>query len=430
VVSPTGDFAIVNATVATLAQLSARAGGAATEGDLGIIPKAAIVARAGRIAAFGSHADCRVALAEARRNGPPDFVEYDAGGSLVLPGLIDAHTHALFAGDRVADFEAIAAGEKPTLGIRYTVEQTRRCSEGELVEVGKRRLALMADHGTTTAEVKSGYALTAPGESTMLRAMRVLDAQAGLPHVVATFCGAHALPPEFDDYEAFVDELCATILPAVAELGIARYADAFCEVGHFSVAQSRRFLQACAARGMRLRLHADELQHSGGSILAAELRCASADHLNFADAGDVARLAGAHCAAVLCPATTEYLGLPRYAPARDLIDAGVPVSLATDFNPGTSTCFSLQTVAHLARRRLHMTAPETVAALTVNPALSLGVAAEAGSIELGKRADLVVLASSDYREFGYYYGVNLVTLVTIGRPTTLFEIGDGAPRVF
>jgi imidazolonepropionase len=413
VVSHARNFAIVNATVATLAHV--RSGEAIAEPDLGIIANACVVARDGRIVAVGTHADCGSALAEARKNGSATFNEYDARGDLVVPGFIDAHTHALFAGDRIPDFEAIAAGTKPKLGIRYTVEQTRACSERELIAIGARRLSLMAEHGTTTAEVKSGYALTASGEATMLRAMRSLDAQPEIPNVVATFCGAHALPPEFDDYDAFVDELCSTILPAVAGLGIARYADAFCENGYFSVAQSRRFLKACAARGMLLRVHADELEHSGGSALAAELRCASADHLNFANDADVASLASARCTAVLCPATTEYLGLERYAPARALIDAGVPVALGTDFNPGTCPCFSLQTVAHLARRRLHMTAPETLAALTVNPAYSLGLGDETGSIEVGKRADLVTLATSDFREFGYYYGVNLAMHVTIGR---------------
>jgi len=430
VVSPACDFAIVNATLATLAPLSARPGCAVTADDLGIIEKGTVVARQGRIAAVGAHADCQAAMAEAKREDSLEFIEYDARGGLVVPGLIDAHTHSLFAGDRVADFEAISAGEKPQLGIRFTMEQTRRCSDEQLVAVGARRLALMAEHGTTTAEVKTGYALTARGEGAMLRAMRELDAQAGLPHVVATFCGAHALPPEFDDYDAFVDELCATILPAIAELDIARFADAFCEAGYFSVAQSRRFLLACEARGMRLRLHADELGHSGGSLLAAELGCASADHLNFADADDISRLARAGCTAVLCPSTTEYLGLSRYAPARALIAAGVPVAVATDFNPGTSTCFSLQTAAYLARRRLRMTAPETLAAITLNAAHSLGIAREAGSIELGKRADLVALATSDYRELGYYYGVNLSTLVTIGRESTRFAIGGAATRVF
>ena len=408
------DFAIVNATVATLAQAGNQLGAPFTEDDLAIVKDAAIVARNGRFVAVGTLADCSPALADARRAGDGGFIEYDVRGNLVMPGLIDAHTHALFAGNRIADFEAIAAGRTPKLGIRHTVEQTRNCSADELVAVGKRRLSLMADHGTTTAEMKTGYALTAAGESAMLRAMQTLDAQEGVPNIVATFCGAHALPPEFDDYDAFVDELCANILPAVAQLGIAKYADAFCEQGFFSVAQSRRFLQACAARGMQLRIHADELHHSGGAALAAELRCASADHLNFADHVDVEALARARCTAVLCPATTEFLGLERYAPARELIDAGVPVALATDFNPGTSTCFSLQTVAHLARRRLQMTAAETLASLTINPARSLGLSGETGSIEVGKRADMLVLATSDYNEFGYYYGVNLATMVTIG----------------
>jgi len=366
VVSQSSDFAIVNATLATLAPLSARLDSVVTADDLGIIEKGAVVARQGRIAAVGSHADCRSAIADAQRKGRSDFIEYDARGGLVVPGLIDAHTHALFAGDRVADFEAISAGEKPKLGIRYTMEQTRLCSDDDLVAVGARRLALMADHGTTTAEVKTGYALTARGESAMLRAMKVLDARAGMPHVVATFCGAHALPPEFDDYDAFVDELCATILPAVADLGIARFADAFCETGYFSVAQSRRFLQACEARGMRLRLHADELAHSGGSVLAAELGCASADHLNFADANDISRLAHARCIAVLCPATNEYLGLSQYAPARALIDAGVPVALATDYNPGTSPTPSMPFVISLACTHMKMTPEEAIAAATIS----------------------------------------------------------------
>ena len=414
-VSRARDFAIVNATLATLAPLAKRGGAAVAENDLGIVANATVVARDGRIAAVGTHAQCRDALASARRTAGSDFFEHDAAGNLVLPGLIDAHTHALFAGDRVDDFEAIAAGRAPTLGIRFTMEQTRRCSDEQLVALGERRLALMAAHGTTTAEVKTGYALTAAGESAMLRAMAALDALPGLPHVVSTFCGAHALPPEFDDYDSFVDELCATILPVVVKLGVARFADAFCEAGYFSVDQTRRFLQACAQRGLGLRVHADELQHSGGSALAAELRCASADHLNFIEEPAIRGLAGAGCVAVLCPATTEYLGLSRYAPARNLLDAGVPVALATDFNPGTCPCFSLQTVAHLGRRKMRLTAPETIAAVTLQAASSLCLTGEAGSVELGKRADLVGFAIADFREFGYYYGVNLATLITIGR---------------
>jgi len=399
-------FAIVGATILTMRPLARRANGGAhvDEDDLGIIRGGCIVVRDGRIESVGTDASAV----------PRDGERIDAAGRVVMPGFIDAHTHALFAGDRIADFEAISAGLKPALGIRYTVEQTRKCSPDGLVDVGAQRLSIMAAHGTTTAEIKSGYELTPAGELMMLQAMQTLDQRADMPHVVPTFCGAHALPPEYQSYDAFVDALCADFVPRVARSGLAAYADAFCEQGYFSVEQSERFLRACSQAGLRLRIHADELAHSGGAMLAAKLRCASADHLNFADARAIAALAESKTIAVLCPATTEYLGLDRYAPARDLITAGVPVALATDFNPGTSPCPSLQTVAHLARRRLRMTAPETVAGVTLRAAQSLG--SRAGVLEPGAPADLVLLQTTDYREFGYYYGVNLVSCVSIGKP--------------
>ena len=414
-------FAIVNAKLVTMAPL-AQAGWTArvTPDDLGIIERGAVVVEDGIIASVtakssgAKHTKCGRANLFAR-----SIEEIDAGGKVVMPGLIDAHTHALFAGDRIADFEAMAAGRPPQQGIRHTVEQTRRCSLSELVDIGERHLSLMASHGTTTAEVKTGYDLTAEGEARLLQAMAQLDGRSELPHVVPTFCGAHALPPEFSDYDAFVDELCTRILPQIASLNLARFADAFCERGYFSVAQSRRFLKACAARGLRLRLHADEMSASGGAKLAAELRCASADHLNYADEDDARALAAAKTIAVLCPTTAEYLDLPKRAPARLLIEAGVPVALGTDFNPGTSPCFSLQEAAHAARRRLQMTAPEVIAAVTAQAARSLGIEGEAGSMQPGKRADLILLAVRDYREFGYYFGGNLVEAVAVGKHAVL-----------
>lgn len=412
-----GSFAIVRATIVTMQPLAAGAPRArVADDDLGIVEDGTLVVREGRIAALGRGAP------------PPDDVEtLDAAGAVVMPGFVDAHTHALFAGDRVADFEDIAAGRPPKLGIRYTVEQTRNCSHAELVAIGARRLTLMLEHGTTTAEVKTGYELTADGEAAMLEALTALDGFADMPHVVPTFCGAHALAPEFADYDAFVDELVARILPRVASLGIARYADAFCERGYFTPGQSERFLRACAAAGLRLRIHADELAPSGGSALAAALGCDSADHLNFVDDAGIASLAAAGSVAVLCPATTDYLGLERYAPARALIEAGVPVALATDFNPGTSPCPSLQTVAHLARRRLHMTVAEVLAALTIQAARSLRV--EAGVLRAGGPADLVVLKTGDVREFGYYHGADMVSAVAVGRSSTLPRFWGSGRRV-
>ena len=400
------NFAVVNATFISMAPLAARGGGPVSEEDLGAIRNGALVAKDGCIAAIGPHAQCAPAIREARLSAGVDFLELDAGGKLVLPGFIDAHTHALFAGDRIPDFEALSAGREPPLGIAYTLERTRGLDVVALTGIGERHLAMMAAHGTTTAEVKSGYALCAAGECRMLAAIAALDQRPALPHAVATFCGAHALPPEFDDADAFIDELCARMLPQVAVQGIARFADAFCERGYFSPAQCKRFLQAGAAHGLGLRIHADELSHSGGAQVAAQLRCASADHLNFSDEQDIAALAAAGSVAVLCPATTEYLGLQRFAPARKLIDAGVPVALATDFNPGTSPCYSLQTVAHLARRRLQLSAAETLAGLTIWAARSLG--SNAGKLSLGAPADLVLLDCRDVREFGYYYGGNAV----------------------
>jgi imidazolonepropionase len=403
---PAGSFAIVNATAITMEPMRGRTSSLArvVDEDLGIVRDATILVEDGRIRALGPSSQV-----------PAGVETIDAQHGVVMPGFVDAHTHALFAGDRIADFEAIAAGRKPALGIRYTVEQTRRCSPQELVDVGAQRLGLMAAHGTTTAEVKTGYALTADGEAAMLRAMRALDAMPAMPHVVPTFCGAHALPPEFDDVDAFVAELCGPILASVAATRIARFADAFCEPGYFTPAQCERFLLACAKAGMRLRIHADELKHGGGAALAAKIGCVSADHLNFVDRADIEGLARSGTVAVLCPATTEYLALDRFAPARDLIDTGVPVALATDFNPGTSPCPSLQAVAHLARRRLHMTASEVIAAITVQASRSLG--APGGFLIEGAAADLVILDTRDHREFGYYYGVNLVRLCAIGRPS-------------
>ena len=412
----TPNYAVHSATLVTLGPQARKTTGFAsvTDEDLGVVSGGGVVVADGRIEAAGSRAQCADALREVASRAGSQFEEVNAAGRVLMPGLVDAHTHALFAGDRVADFEALAAGETPPLGIRYTVEQTRKCDLDGLVVLGARHLAIMLSHGTTTAEMKSGYTLTAQGEALMLRAMAALDARDDLPHVVPTFCGAHALPPEFRDYDAFVEELCERILPRVADLGIAKFADAFCETNYFTPEQSRRFLQACAQRGMRLRLHADELSGSGGGALAAELGCTSADHLNFIGNGGARRLAAAGTIAVLCPATTEYLDLERWAPARMLIDNGVPVALATDFNPGTSPCCSLQTVAHLARRRLKLSAAETIAGVTTQAARSLGLEGRAGALLPGYRADLALFEFSDFRHFGYYYGTNGLESVAIG----------------
>jgi len=411
-------YAVHNATLLTLAPLAEAAGPQAhvETDDLGIVERGTLLVENGVITAVGKDRECADAVAHARSRFP-SFEERDAHGAVVMPGFVDAHTHALFAGNRIADFEDLAAGRTPALGMPYTIEQTRGTDDAALAAVLERHLLLMRAHGTTAAEVKSGYALDAPGELRLLRTMAEAGARADLPRVIPTFCGAHALAPEFDDYDAFVEELSERILPQVANQAIAWFADAFCEKGFFSPAQSERFLRACAAKGLRLRIHADELGLSGGADVAARLRTTTADHLNFVDAPQIERLAAAGCMAVLCPGTVEYLGLERYAPAGRLMDAGVPVALATDFNPGTCPCFSLQTVVGLARRHMGMTAPEAIAGITLNPAYSLGLAGEIGSLTAGKRADVVVLVTGDYRELGYFFGTNMVADAWIGAKT-------------
>jgi len=408
-------YSIHDATLVTLAPLALAAGPQALveRDDLGLVERGTVLVENGVITAVGSQHDCAPAVAHARSRFS-SFEERDAHGAVVMPGFVDAHTHALFAGNRIADFEDLAAGRKPGLGMPYTIEQTRAASDEVLAQILERHLLLMRAHGTTAAEVKSGYQLDARGELRSLALMARLGARADLPRVVPTFCGAHALAPEFDDYDSFVDELCERILPQVADQGIAWFADAFCDQGFFTPAQSERFLRACAAKGLRLRIHADELAPSGGAEVAARLHAASADHLNFVGARQIEELAAAGCIAVLCPGTVEYLDLERFAPARRLMDEGVPVALATDFNPGTCPCFSLQTVVSLARRWMGLTAPEALAAITLNAAYSLGLAGEIGSLTAGKRADIVQLVTGDYRELGYFFGTNLVADTWIG----------------
>lgn len=408
-------YSISNGTLLTLAPLAQAAGPQAhlEPLDLGLVEQGTVLVEHGVITAVGSHADCAPAVKHARSRFA-NFQEYDASGRIVMPGFVDAHTHALFAGNRVTDFEDVIAGRKPALGMRYTIEQTRALTTEQLMKVGEEHLGQMRAHGTTTAEVKSGYDLTTPGELRMLEAIARLGSRPDLPRTVPTFCGAHTLPPEFQSYDAFVDELCDRMLPRVLEQRTAWFADAFCERGFFTPEQSERFLRKAVEGGLGARIHADELSHSGGAAVAARLHSTSADHLNFVDAIDISALAAAGCIAVLCPGTVEFLGLERYAPARSLIETGVPVAFATDFNPGTCPCFSLQTVAYLARRHMGIAAHEVLVGFTLNAAYSLGLAGEIGSLTTGKRADIVLLQTGDYRELGYFFGVNLVAEVFVG----------------
>ncbi|HEU4395666.1 MAG TPA: imidazolonepropionase [Planctomycetota bacterium] len=341
--------------------------------------------------------------------------EVDAAGNAVVPGLVDAHTHLAFAGDRAREFErrclgatyqeiAAAGG-----GIRSSVRAFRSASRAEVLANARalRRSALL--HGTTTMEVKSGYGLSLEEEIKALEVARALDDRGD---VVPTFLGAHAVPPEYDGRSAAYARVVADeMIPEVARRGLARYCDVFCEKGYFDARLSRRILLAAREHGLGLRIHADELSACGGAQLAAETGCASADHLLRVGKAGIRALAGAGVVAVLLPGTSFFLGMGRWAPARRMIEAGVPVALGTDCNPGSSMTESLQACLTLACLGLRMTAAEALVAATRNAACSLGLGNQCGRLAPGYRADLVVLDVPDPRLLAYHHGVNHAAVV-------------------
>jgi len=377
--------------------------------DLGVVRDAAVAAREGCIVWVGPEAELAGAVATA-----DDTLVVDAEGASVVPGFVDAHTHTVFAGARAGEYAARLGGagyleiQAAGGGIMATVRATRAASEAELASLVRRRLDSFLAHGTTTLEIKSGYGLTLEDEAKLLAAART-------PHPanrVYTQLAAHSTPAEFagrDD--EYIELVCTEILPALA--GKAEFVDVFCDEGAFTVAQSRRVLQAGRAHGYRVKIHAEELAHSGGAALAAELGAVSADHLIFATAEDIAALRAAGTTPVLLPGTSYTLHT-HYAPAREFLDAGATIALATDFNPGTCNCENLQLIVSLACQEMRLTPDEALYAITMGGATALGLQDEVGSIEAGKRCDLVILAAETRLELPYHFGVNLVDGVIAG----------------
>jgi len=381
--------------------------------ELRVVPEAAVRCEAGRIVFAGPEADFR-----RERFAAPDR-EIDGSGKTLLPGFVDAHTHPVWAGDRASEFARRLAGESYAAiaaaggGIIATVEATRRASRVELTALTRARLTAMRRAGTTTAECKTGYALETEGEIRALEILRDLSGE-GIVEIVPTLLAAHEIPVERrNDREGWIREIVEDIIPRAAESGLARFCDVFCEQGVFTVEESRRILAAARAHGLGLRIHADELALSGGARLAAEAGAVSADHLLFVGEDEIARLSAAGTIATLLPGTAWWLR-SRRAPARALIEAGVPVAVATDANPGSCNTESLPAVAGHACHDYGMSIEEALTAITLNGAASLGLAADRGSIEPGKRADLTLLDAPDYRHLVYHWGLSLVSCTIVG----------------
>jgi len=377
----------------------------AAQGDVRCLTDAAVGIKGGVISYVGLMA-----------NAPVAKETLDAGGRLVTPGLVDSHTHLVFGGWRHHELDLKLKGVsyldilKGGGGILSTVRSTRAASETELTEkalgLSKEMLAL----GVTTAEAKSGYGLTLEDECKQLRVIRAVDAAQPVD-LVPTFLGAHALPQEYKENRAeFVRLVCEEMLPQVAEENLAEFCDIFCETGVFTPEETREVLSAAKALGFKLKAHTDEIDCLGGAQVAAELGAVSAEHLIASDAAAIAAMARAGVIGVLLPATSFYLDKP-YAPARAMLEAGMAIAVASDFNPGSSPSLNLQLAMTLACLKYRLTPEETLTAATLNAAAAIDRAETVGSLEVGKKADLVLWETDALSYLFYRFGSNLVHTV-------------------
>lgn len=381
--------------------------------ELSIIPDGGMLIDEGKIVAIGKSAEIENQIANTAE-------VVDATGKVVLPGFVDAHTHPVFGGDRVDEFEQRSKGatyEEIAAsggGIRSTVRKTRLASEDDLLQQALKHADWFLRNGTTTVEAKSGYGLSVDDELKLLRVIRKLNAESAI-EFVPTFLGAHAVPEEFRRApEQYVAVVIHEMLPRVAEGQFAESCDIFCERGYFDIADSEKILNAAKEHGLRLRMHVDQLSDYGGAFLAARLRAQTADHLEQTNATGIVALAEAGVQPVLLPASVYSLGKDRYPKAREMIDAGLALVLATDFNPGSSPTTSMPMILSLACTQMKMSPAESLSAATINAAYSLNRGDRIGSLEIEKRANFSVFDCADYREIAYYFGVSLTSSVYIG----------------
>lgn len=393
-----------------------RAKTGADMGDLGLLKDAGVLCRDGKIAWVGTMAEW-----EGRSAG--DLNEFDASGMVALPGFVDAHTHMMFAGSRELEFAMRAQGAtyqeiaERGGGILSTIAHVRKADKKSLKRQTARYLMDMMRHGTTTVEIKSGYGLEMESEIRMLEAINELRVEE-IMGVVPTFLGAHALPPEYRGRGSdYVDLVVDRMIPYVGKKGLAVFCDVFCEKGYFGLEEAARILEAGARWGMKPKVHADELTPLGGAQLAARVGAVSADHLEHVTPEGVAALGGAGVVAGLLPGVSFFLR-HGYAPARALIDGGVAVAIASDFNPGSCMSYSMPLMMTIACTQMGMTPEEAITAATLNGAAALGLSSTIGSIEVGKNADIVLAAVPDYRFLAYHFGTNHVR-VTIKNGTIL-----------
>ncbi len=377
--------------------------------NLGIIKDGALLVREGLIAEVGTRAVIE-ALPEAK-----DADKLDVGGRVILPGFVDSHTHLVHAASRAEEYELKIAGAsyeeiaRKGGGILNSVKKLRAATSDALKQRAHAALKKFAACGTTTIEAKSGYGLDVPSELKILGLHRELNAEQPL-EVISTFLGAHTVPAEYrgkaDGPSRYVELLVEKLLPEVASRQLAEFCDVFCDRGAFTREQSRRILEQGKQHGLAPRLHAEQLTRTGATQLAVQLGAISCDHLEHVNRADMRALTKSNTVATLLPGCDFHLGLKHYAPARDLIEAGAVVALATDYNPGTSPTVSLPMILSLACSQLRMTPAEAITAATINGAYALRRERTVGSLEVGKQADLAIFDVADYREIPYYFGVN------------------------
>jgi imidazolonepropionase len=377
--------------------------------DLGIVENATVLIENGIFKWIGRNVEFTQTVNE-------NIESIDASDLVGLPGFVDSHTHLLFAGTREDEFAMRIEGKtyqeiaQDGGGILNTVQATRAATKKELKKLARRHLDTMLTEGTTTVEIKSGYGLNEQDEIKMLEAINNLTEEC-LMDIVSTFLGAHAIPPEFkNNSNGYVDLICTRMLPYIAQRKLAKFCDAFCEQGYFSVEQCRRIYETAKLLGMNIKIHADQIMQIGASKLAAEMGAISADHLEQIDAAGITALKQSRTIATILPGVSFFLH-NDYPPARKIIDTGIPLAIASNFNPGTCMSYSIPLMMTIACAQMSMTPEEAITASTLNGAAALGLSEKLGSIEVGKQADIVLYDVPSYRYLAYHFGTNHVAKV-------------------